>query len=157
MRMKLPTSENTTNAIVTNGNVPTCESITSPMTVNTNTLTAISGPRPSVSLMPDSNAFFGTNFFGKFFNEKPSFNACETTNKLLARPMRKQTGSAIVRYSAGVWCRQRGWNTVKAPNNTAAANNGQKFGRAVVSAGYSATVDSNAVQAHIITTARRGP
>lgn len=155
--MKLPTSENTTNAIVTNGNVPTCESMTSPTTVNTNTLTAISGPRPSVSLMPDSNAFFGTNFFGKFFNEKPSFNACETTNKLLARLLRTQTDRALVRYSTGAWGRQRGWNTVNAPNNTATASRGQKFGRVVVSAGYSATADNNAVHDHKITTARRGP
>jgi hypothetical protein len=68
--MKLPTTENTTNAIVTIGIVPNCESMTRPTTVNTNTLKAISGPRPSVSVMPDSNAFLGTNFLGKNFNEK---------------------------------------------------------------------------------------
>ena len=68
-----------------------------------------------------------------------------------------QTGRALVLYSVTSWGRQRGWNTVNAAKTMAAASSGQKLGLVEISAGYKAMVDSNAVQAHKITTARRGP
>jgi hypothetical protein len=54
--------------MVNSGIVPIAESMIKPITVKTNTLIAISGPRPRESLEPVSATFFfGTSFLVRDF------------------------------------------------------------------------------------------
>ena len=89
-------------------------------------------------------------------------DACETKYNLDATPQIDQTARAFVQPQSLISVvslarRHRGCSTVKRARITAAAINGRKLGDELLSAGYKATADNNAVQDHKITTARRGP